>query len=89
MHTSRLARLENMPRLRNLRQLGTIAAMDLDVADAGYLADVAPRLYAFFQSRDVLLRSLGNTIYVLPPYCVTEANLDVIYAAIAEAATAF
>jgi adenosylmethionine-8-amino-7-oxononanoate aminotransferase len=89
MHRSRLARLESTPRLRNLRQLGTIAAMDLDVADAGYLADVAPRLYALFQSHDVLLRSLGNTIYVLPPYCVTEANLDVIYAAIAEAATAF
>ena len=41
---------------------------------------------AFFGDRNLLLRPLGNTIYVMPPYCVTQADLDEIYAAIAEAA---
>ena len=86
MQRARLGHLAANPRLHNLRQTGTIAAIDLDVTDAGYLANVAPRLYAFFQQRDVLLRPLGNTIYVLPPYCITEADLDAVYAAIAEAA---
>lgn len=88
MQGKHLAGLQGHPRLRNLRQTGTITALDLAVTDAGYLADVAPRLYAFFQQRNILLRPLGNTIYVLPPYCITDAEFATIYAAIAEAAVA-
>jgi len=86
MQRSRLAAFAANPRFRSLRQTGTIAAMDLAVSDGGYLANVSPRLYAFFQKRGLLLRPLGNTIYVLPPYCITGADLDEVYAAIAEAA---
>ncbi len=68
-----------------MRQLGTIAALDLKVEDAGYLAGVGPRLMRHFVGRGVLLRPLGNTIYVMPPYCTTPAELDLVYAAIAEA----
>jgi adenosylmethionine-8-amino-7-oxononanoate aminotransferase len=39
----------------------------------------------FFIERGVLLRPLGNTIYIMPPYCITPVELDIIYAAIAEA----
>ncbi|MFM2419444.1 MAG: hypothetical protein RL385_4167, partial [Pseudomonadota bacterium] len=35
--------------------------------------------------RDVLLRPLGNTVYVMPPYCVDEAQLSAVYDAIGEA----
>ena len=44
--------------------------------------------HVFFQHRNILLRPLGNTIYVLPPYCITDAEFATIYAAIAEAAVA-
>jgi adenosylmethionine-8-amino-7-oxononanoate aminotransferase len=71
-----------------VRRLGTITALDLKVPDAGYLADVGPKLYAFFADRGVLLRPLGSTIYVLPPYCVTAADLDFVYDAIDAAAAA-
>ena len=73
-------------RFSNVRQAGTIAALDLDVADAGYLAGVATKLYNFFARNGLLLRPLGNTIYVMPPYCTTPEELDAVYAAIAEAA---
>ncbi|MGY3146227.1 adenosylmethionine-8-amino-7-oxononanoate aminotransferase [Bradyrhizobium sp. USDA 3397] len=73
-------------RFRNVRRLGTIAALDLITSDAGYLAEIAPKLQAFFRERNLLLRPLGNTIYVMPPYCVTAADLDEIYAGIREAA---
>ncbi|HEY3850230.1 MAG TPA: adenosylmethionine--8-amino-7-oxononanoate transaminase [Steroidobacteraceae bacterium] len=76
------------PRFENVRQTGTITALDLKAADAGYLAEIGSRLHAFFGERQVLLRPLGNTIYVLPPYCVTEDDLAVIYDAIGAAATA-
>ncbi len=73
-------------RFENVRRTGTITALDLKVSDAGYLASIGPKLQAFFTSRDVLLRPLGNTIYVMPPYCVTQDDIDAIYAAIDEAA---
>jgi adenosylmethionine-8-amino-7-oxononanoate aminotransferase len=56
------------------------------VADGGYLAGIGPQLYPIFLEHGVLLRPLGNTIYVMPPYCITLEELDRIYAAIAAAA---
>jgi adenosylmethionine---8-amino-7-oxononanoate aminotransferase len=73
-------------RFKNVRRTGTITALDLDVRDGGYLSGIAPRLLAFFRGQNLLLRPLGNTIYVMPPYCISQADLDAIYAAIAEAA---
>jgi adenosylmethionine---8-amino-7-oxononanoate aminotransferase len=82
----RLSSLRTDHRFTNLRQLGTITALDLDVADGGYLAGIGPKLCSGFLERGVLLRPLGNTIYTMPPYCVTENDLDLVYAAIDAAA---
>ena len=73
-------------RFENVRRTGTITALDLKASDAGYLAGIGPKLQAFFERRNLLLRPLGNTIYLMPPYCVTEADLAEIYAAISDAA---
>jgi adenosylmethionine-8-amino-7-oxononanoate aminotransferase len=84
MQEERLAPLRDDPRFENVRRLGTVAALDVKVADPGYLAGAALKLSAHFLGRNILLRPLGNTIYVLPPYCITGAELDMIYAAIAD-----
>lgn len=76
------------PRFANVRRSGTITALDLKTRDTGYLAGIGPRLHAFFKDRNLLLRPLGNTIYVMPPYCVTAGDLDEIYAGILDAADA-
>ena len=55
----------------------------VDEAAGGYLSSVAPRLTAFSRDRGVLLRPLGNTVYVMPPYCI-GADLDAVYAVVAE-----
>jgi adenosylmethionine-8-amino-7-oxononanoate aminotransferase len=57
--------------------------------DAGYLAGLAPQLKAFFHDRGLLLRPLGNTVYVMPPYCISAADLAKVQGAIAEAAARF
>ena len=44
---------------------------------------------AFFRERDVLLRPLGNTVYVMPPYCISDAQLADVWQIIAEAVIAF
>jgi adenosylmethionine-8-amino-7-oxononanoate aminotransferase len=74
-------------RFKNVRRTGTITALELEARDAGYLAGIGPRLLSFFGNRNLLLRPLGNTIYVMPPYCVTQADLDEIYVAIRDAAS--
>ena len=83
-----LQRFQGDPRFVNVRQTGTITAMDLKAADHGYLAQVGPRLRESFRASGVLLRPLGNTLYVLPPYCVTPEDLDQVYAAILTAVDA-
>lgn len=77
----RLAGLAAHPGVTNPRHLGTITAIEIGRAD-GYLSDLAPRLLAFFRERDLLLRPLGNTVYVMPPYCISDDDLDEIYQAI-------
>ncbi|TCP34785.1 adenosylmethionine--8-amino-7-oxononanoate transaminase [Sphingomonas sp. BK235] len=84
----RVEALASLPGVSGGRALGTIAALELGEG-AGYLSDRAPRLMAFFRERDVLLRPLGDTLYVMPPYCIGADELDRIYAVIAEAVTAF
>ncbi len=84
--SSRLAPFARDPRFENVRQIGTITALDLRVPDAGYLAEIGPKLYAAFMARDLLIRPLGSTIYLMPPYCTTPAELDLAYAGIDAAA---
>jgi adenosylmethionine-8-amino-7-oxononanoate aminotransferase len=78
-----LSLLTHDPRIANPRRLGTIAALDIVVRDSGYLSNLAPRLIAFYRDHGVLLRPLGNTVYVMPPYCITEAELAQLWDAIA------
>ena len=85
----RLSRFRGDGRFENVRRLGTITALDLKVPDAGYLANVTPELMKFFRAQGVLLRPLGNSIYVMPPYCVTAPELDLVYDAILAAAGKF
>jgi adenosylmethionine-8-amino-7-oxononanoate aminotransferase len=80
-----LDRLAAHPRCTAPRRLGTIAALDLGSAGEGYLAGIAPRLLAFFRERDVLLRPLGSTVYVMPPYAITPEQLDRVWQVIGEA----
>lgn len=79
------ARLDALSGVTGKRRIGSIAAMEVPVGDGGYLAAIGPRLLKHFRERDVLLRPLGNTVYVMPPYCIDDAELDTVYEAIATA----
>jgi adenosylmethionine---8-amino-7-oxononanoate aminotransferase len=81
-----LNRLAVHPAFESPRRTGAIAAIDLKVRDAGYLSGLGPQLRDFFLQRGILLRPLGNTIYVMPPYCIESDQLAQIFDAIEEAA---
>jgi adenosylmethionine-8-amino-7-oxononanoate aminotransferase len=86
LQAEQLARFSDDPRFENVRQTGTIAAMDLKAADSGYLSQLGPKLQRSFREARILLRPLGNTIYILPPYCTTNSDLTLVYDAIDSAA---
>ncbi len=70
-------------RFSNTRQLGPITAFELSTAATeGYLSDVSLSLRVAALARGVLIRPLGSTLYVMPPYCSTDADLEAVYAAI-------
>ncbi|BCH20598.1 adenosylmethionine--8-amino-7-oxononanoate transaminase [Mesorhizobium sp. L-8-3] len=87
MQAERAASFRGDRRFADVRCTGTIAAFDLHVESSGYLAEIGPKLRAFFLGRHLLVRPLGNVVYVLPPYCVTADELDQLYDAIDEAAS--
>lgn len=79
--------LEMHPRVQAVRQTGTILALEWKTGEGtSYFNDMGARLYAYFLEKRVLLRPLGNTLYILPPYCISAADLDVVYQAVLAAA---
>ena len=69
----------------NARRFGTIAAFDIVVRDGGYLSNLAPRLIAYFREHGLLLRPLGNTVYVMPPYILSDDDAAFLAAGAAAA----
>ncbi|MER8370304.1 adenosylmethionine--8-amino-7-oxononanoate transaminase [Mesorhizobium sp. M0119] len=84
-----LQRFRHNPYFTDSRTTGTLAALDLRAGSAGYLAEIGPKLRAFFLERGLLVRPLGNVLYLLPPYCITGEELDGLYDAIEEAGERF
>jgi adenosylmethionine---8-amino-7-oxononanoate aminotransferase len=79
IHRERMRELAGKTGVTNARILGTIAALELRADDAGYLSRVRSQLYGFFIENGVLLRPLGNVVYVVPPYVITADELHHIY----------
>lgn len=74
--------LEGHDLLADIRQKGTILAIELKADKTGYASEVRNTLYNHFIGEGVLLRPLGNVLYVLPPYCITNEELDKVYKSI-------
>lgn len=78
-HLENIKRFEDNPYIKNVRVLGSILALDIAVENEGYLSNIAIDLYDFYIKKGVLLRPLGNTVYVMPPYCISQSSLNQIY----------
>jgi len=73
-------------RIENIRVLGVILAFDMVRAEKeAYYGNFRNQLYAFFIEHGLLLRPIGNTIYILPPYIVTGDELQQMYALLEKA----
>jgi len=85
INAERLAQFSDFAVVGETRQIGTMGAIELRADDAGYLSAMRPKLYRFFLERGVLLRPLGNVVYVLPPYVISADELHQVYDVIVEA----
>ena len=65
------------------RVLGTVLAFDLK-GEAGYQSARSQSLKSWFLSKGLNIRPLGSTVYLLPPYCITDAELTRAYAGLME-----
>ena len=74
-------RIKDDHRVENIRQLGVIFAFDLKVKMERY-GNLRNKLFRHFMDQGVFLRPLGNTIYILAPYTISDAELEQIYASI-------
>jgi adenosylmethionine-8-amino-7-oxononanoate aminotransferase len=71
--------------LKEVRQTGTILALEFKTNEStSYFNSLRDELYAYFLERDILLRPLGNVLYILPPYCIKKEELEIVYKAIEE-----
>ncbi len=68
--------ISSHPSIEHPRLLGGIAAFDLVADDASYSASAGRQLATFAQEHGVLLRPLGNVLYIMPPYCITNEQID-------------
>jgi len=85
IHCERLAAIRNHPAVGDARSIGTMAAVELHADDAGYTSRLKPKLYKFFLDAGLLLRPLGNIVYILPPYAISPAELHYVHDRVAEA----
>lgn len=86
LHSAFATSIELHPLVRSIRQTGTILAVEWETGEGtSYFHGLRDWLYNFFLDKGIILRPLGNIIYILPPYCITNTDLGEIYAAIREA----
>ena len=74
-HLSRTTEYRQNSKVLDVRVSGTIFAIEIQQPEGGYFSKIGPKLYDFYLSNNVLLRPLGNVVYILPPYCISEESL--------------
>ncbi len=79
-HRVFLSRIKRHPRVRSPRQVGTVVAFDVATAEEpGYLNKLRDWMNDYCVSRRIIIRPLGNVMYLIPPYCITDEELDKVY----------
>ncbi|KIO74599.1 adenosylmethionine-8-amino-7-oxononanoate aminotransferase [Pedobacter lusitanus] len=82
-HADFARRIADHMRVKSVRQTGTILAIEWRTeTGTSYFDDLRNLLYDYFLNKGILMRPLGNVIYILPPYCISDEDLDYIYAEI-------
>lgn len=75
-HAKFVDQYQNHPHFRDVRQYGTILAVEVEVEGmSGYFSSIRNDAYNYFLENGILLRPLGNVIFINPPYCFTKEQV--------------
>jgi len=80
----RLQAYTGSPSIRDIRQCGTIVAFEVVEKGGGYNSSIKEEFTAKALKRGIYLRPLGNTVYLMPPYCISSEELERVYETILE-----
>ena len=78
-HAAFAERIAASSKVQNVRYKGTVIAWDVVTSEGGYTAPIREKIMHFYAERGILIRPLGQTIYLLPPYCITSDELTHLY----------
>jgi adenosylmethionine-8-amino-7-oxononanoate aminotransferase len=73
------ATLNTYPHIKDVRQLGTLLAFEITQGKDEYLNGISAVITEKAMEQGVYIRPLGNTVYIMPPYCITETELAKVY----------
>jgi adenosylmethionine---8-amino-7-oxononanoate aminotransferase len=79
-----LRSLTSASAIKNIRHLGTIIAFEVTQGKDEYLNNISATITQKAMQRGVYLRPLGNTVYIMPPYCATAEQLQRVYEVIVQ-----
>lgn len=79
-HLDFLSQIQEHELVREPRVMGTILAFEINTEkDTSYFNEARHHLYPYFLDKGLLIRPLGNVIYLIPPYIISDEDLDYIY----------
>ena len=85
-HLAFQKRIQSHPKVTTTRVLGVIFALEIKTeSSASYYGTLRNKLYDFFIENGVILRPVGNIVYILPPYIITNEQLQKVYEAVEKA----
>ncbi|MCB0395682.1 MAG: adenosylmethionine--8-amino-7-oxononanoate transaminase [Flavobacteriales bacterium] len=79
-HATFRSKIRHHPLVKDCRHKGVILVIEVDTGlESGYFDNIRDRLYEYFMGEGILMRPLGNILYILPPYCISDFELGLIY----------
>jgi adenosylmethionine---8-amino-7-oxononanoate aminotransferase len=85
-HMAFQKRIQSHPKVTTTRVLGVIFALEIKTeSTASYYGSLRNKLYNFFIENGIILRPVGNIVYILPPYIITDEQLQKVYEVVEKA----
>ena len=79
-HEMFCAQIKDHPQVKEAAFIGTILRIEIEIGEvSSYFSDMRAKAYDYFLENELLIRPLGNVIFVNPPYCITEDELKYVY----------
>ena len=83
-HKQYISKFKFSEKVTRIESLGTILAIEVKQDETSYFSELKYKIYDFFMSKNILLRPLGNVIYIMAPYIISKEEMLSVYEAIDE-----